>query len=191
MKTGEAAEESAANRTALGEVAGRNASENAPGAASPASIDAKATEPEPGLIEQMIDRENLNLAWRKVRQNKGAAGVDGLDIEATQEMLREHRQRIETQLLAGNYVPSPVRRVEIPKASGGTRKLGVPTVVDRWIQQAILQVVSPLFEASFSEHSYGFRPGRSAHQAVLAAREHQRQGKRWVVDLDLAASLTR
>jgi len=187
MKKGEAAEESAANRTALGEVAGRNASENALGAASPSSLGAKSTGPEPGLIEQMIDSENLNLAWRKVRQNKGAAGVDGLDIEATMKLLREDRQRIEAQLLAGTYVPSPVRRVEIPKASGGTRKLGVPTVTDRWIQQAILQVIGPLFEAGFSEHSYGFRPGRSAHQAILAAREHQARGKRWVVDIDLAS----
>ena len=135
----------------------------------------------------MIDSENLNLAWEKVRANKGAAGVDGQGIEATMELLRENRQRIETELLAGTYRPKPVRRVEIPKASGGTRKLGVPTVQDRWIQQALLQVIGPLFEAGFSEHRYGFRPARSAHQAVLAAREHQRAGKRWVVDIDLAS----
>jgi RNA-directed DNA polymerase len=187
MKKGEAAEESAANRTAWNDEADRNVGGIGPGAASPSSIDANDTGPEPGLIEQMIDSENLNLAWRKVRQNKGAAGVDGLDIEATLKVLREDRQRIEAQLLAGNYVPSPVRRVEIPKASGGTRKLGVPTVTDRWIQQAMLQVIGPLFEACFSEHSYGFRPGRSAHQAVLAARGYQAQGKRWVVDIDLAS----
>lgn len=187
MKKGEAAEESAAYRTAWNDEVDRNVGGSVPGAASPSSMGAKSTEPEPGLIEQMIDSENLNLAWRKVRQNKGAAGVDGLDIEATLKVLREDRQRIVTQLLAGNYVPSPVRRVEIPKANGGTRQLGVPTVTDRWIQQAILQVIGPLFETGFSEHSYGFRPGRSAHQAILAAREYQARGKRWVVDLDLAS----
>jgi RNA-directed DNA polymerase len=113
--------------------------------------------------------------------------VDGLDIAATAILIREKWRQIEAQLRAGNYVPRPVRRVEIPKTSGGTRKLGVPTVLDRFIQQAMHQVLSPLFELSFSEHSYGFRPGRSAHQAVLAAREYQRQGKRWVVDIDLAS----
>ena len=187
MKPREEAEESAANRTALEDEAGRNASGSTQGAASASSTCGKDTGLETGLIEQMIDSENLNLAWRKVSQNKGAAGVDGLDIEATAKVLREDRQRIEAQLLTGTYVPSPVRRVEIPKASGGTRKLGVPTVTDRWIQQAILQVIGPLFEAGFSAHSYGFRPGRSAHQAIRAAREYQAEGKRWVVDIDLAS----
>jgi len=167
--------------------AGRNAGSGLAGAASAASICGDTTGPGQGLIEQMIARENLNLAWRKVRANKGAPGVDGLDIEATQAQLRTDWPRIEAQLLAGTYRPAPVRRVEIPKASGGTRKLGVPTVADRFVQQALLQVLAPLFEPHFSAHSYGFRPGRSAHQAVLAAREYQLQGKRWVVDLDLAS----
>lgn len=187
MKPREAAEEPAANRAALGGEAGRKTGGITPGAASASSTRSEDTGPGAGLIEQMIDSENLNLAWRKVRANKGAAGVDGLDIEATWHVLRKERQRIEMQLLAGTYVPSPVRRVEIEKASGGTRKLGVPTVTDRWIQQAILQVIGPRFEAGFSEHSHGFRPGRSAHQAIRAAREYQANGKRWVVDLDLAS----
>jgi RNA-directed DNA polymerase len=186
MQPREEAEEDVAKRSALGDDDGRNAVRFSEGAASAASLFGHATGPEPRLIEQMIDSENLNLAWRKVKANKGAAGVDGLGIEQTATHLRSNRQRIETELLAGTYKPQSVRRVEIPKASGDNRLLGVPTVTDRWIQQALLQVISPLFEAGFSAHSYGFRPGRSAHQAVLAAREHQLKGKRWVVDLDLA-----
>jgi RNA-directed DNA polymerase len=123
----------------------------------------------------------------RVRRNKGAAGVDGLDIERTATLLRKEWDQIKMRLLAGRYRPQPVRRVEIPKPNGGIRPLGVPTILDRFLQQAALQVLSPLFEPHFSEHSYGFRPGRSAHQAVLAAREYQRGGKRWVVDIDLAS----
>jgi RNA-directed DNA polymerase len=181
------AEGDAGMRSALNVSPGRNVGQNGLGAANSAKSKRHATRLEAGLIEQVIDSENLNLAWKKVSGNKGAAGVDGLDIKATREVLRQNRQRIEAELRAGTYKPQPVRRVEIPKASGGVRLLGVPTVQDRWIQQAVLQVISPLFEASFSEHSYGFRPGRSAHQAVLAARGYQRQGKRWVVDIDLAS----
>jgi RNA-directed DNA polymerase len=187
MKPREEAEGDAEKRFARGSETGRNAGGQAKGAASASSPQGNTTGQGTGLIEQMIDSENLNLAWKKVRANKGAAGVDGLGIEATMKLLRENRQRIEAELLAGTYVPKPVRRVEIPKANGGTRKLGVPTIMDRWIQQAVLQVIGPLFEACFSGHSYGFRPGRSAHQAVLAAREYQCQGKRWVVDIDLAS----
>jgi len=188
MKSRGAAEGSVEKlRSAQALETGRNAGSKSMGAASAASPRGEATGHGTGLIEQMIARENLNLAWKKVRRNKGAAGVDGLDIEATMTLIRENWPQIETQLLAGNYVPAPVRRVEIEKAGGGTRKLGVPTVQDRFIQQAMHQVLSPLFEPHFSEHSYGFRPGRSAHQAVRAAREHQRKGKRWVVDLDLAS----
>jgi RNA-directed DNA polymerase len=135
----------------------------------------------------MVERGNLNAAWKQVRRNKGAAGVDGLDLERTATLIRKQWDKIETLLLAGRYRPAPVRRVEIPKPDGATRLLGVPTVLDRFLQQAALQVLGPLFEPHFSAHSYGFRPGRSAHQAVLAAREHQRAGKRWVVDLDLAS----
>ena len=135
----------------------------------------------------MIERGNLNAAWKRVKSNKGAEGVDGLDIEGTAALIRRDWDEIKTRLIAGTYKPRPVKRVEIPKPNGGTRKLGVPTVLDRFVQQAALQVLSPLFEPDFSEHSYGFRPGRSAHQAVLAARDYQWTGKRWVVDVDLAS----
>ncbi len=118
----------------------------------------------------MIERGNLNAAWKRVSRNQGAAGVDGLDLERTATLIRKEWDKIKALLRAGRYRPEPVRRVEIPKANGGIRLLGVPTVLDRFLQQAALQVLSPLFEPDFSEHSYGFRPGRSAHQAVLAAR---------------------
>ena len=134
----------------------------------------------------MIERGNLKAAWKQVRRNQGAAGVDGLNLERTATLIRKEWGQITALLLAGRYRPEPVRRVEIPKPNGGFRQLGVPTVLDRFLQQAALQVLGPLFEPHFSEHSYGFRPGRSAHQAVLAAREYQRDGKRWVVGLDLA-----
>jgi len=132
----------------------------------------------------MIARDNLKAAWKKVRANRG---VDGLGIEASRGLIRTQWKEIEARLLVGTYQAQPVKRVEIPKPGGGVRKLGVPTVFDRFIQQAALQVLVPLFEPGFSEHSYGFRPGRSAHQAVQAAREHQRGGRQWVVDIDLAS----
>jgi RNA-directed DNA polymerase len=187
MNPREAAEESAAYRTALDEVAGRNASGSAQGAASATSEESHGLGQGTGLIEQMIERGNLNAAWKQVRRNKGAAGVDGLDLERTATLIRKEWDKIKALLVAGHYRPQPVRRVEIPKPSGGVRLLGVPTILDRCLQQAALQVLGPLFEPHFSAHSYGFRPGRSAHQAVLAAREYQRAGKRWVVDIDLAS----
>ena len=122
-----------------------------------------------------------------MKRNKGAAGVDGLDLEHAASLIRSEWDKIKTLLLAGRYRPAPVRRVEIPKPNGGVRRLGVPTILDRFLQQAALQVLGLLFEPHFPEHSYGFRPGRSAHQVVLAAREYQRAGKRWVVDIDLAS----
>jgi retron-type reverse transcriptase len=112
----------------------------------------------------MIERGNLIAAWRRVRSNQGAEGVDGLGLAGTEALLRCEWEEIKARLLEGAYRPRPVRRVEIPKASGGTRKLGVPTVLDRFIQQAALQVLGPLFEPGFSEHSYGFRPARNAHR---------------------------
>jgi len=139
------------------------------------------------LLEQMVERDNMKLAYRRVMQNKGAPGVDRLSVSKLPEYLRNNWRTIKEQLLSGKYEPKPVLRVEIPKASGGTRKLGVPTVLDRLIQQAMYQVLLPLFDPYFSESSYGFRPGRSAHQAVLAARSYQHVGKRWVVDMDLAS----
>lgn len=137
------------------------------------------------LLEQVVERDNMVKAYCRVRQNRGAAGIDGMTVEALHDFLQRNWPGIKAQLLSGTYVPQPVRRVEIAKPGGGTRLLGVPTVLDRLIQQAILQRLSPLFDPEFSEYSYGFRPGRSAQQAVLQARSYQRAGKRWVVDMDL------
>jgi RNA-directed DNA polymerase len=139
-----------------------------------------------GLIEAALTRENLQAAWKRVKANKGAAGVDGLDIERTAQVLQTRWPQIREELLAGRYRPSPVRRVMIPKSDGSQRELGIPTVLDRLIQQALLQVLQPLIDPTFSEHSHGFRPGRRAHDAVKAARGYVQSGKRVVVDVDLA-----
>jgi RNA-directed DNA polymerase len=127
----------------------------------------------------------MAAAWKRVKANKGSAGVDGRTVQQTGEDLKTQWPDIRRGLLNGTYRPSPVRRVGIPKPGGGTRELGIPTVVDRLIQQALLQVLQPLIDPTFSEHSYGFRPGRSAHQAVQAARQYVEQGRRVVVDVDL------
>jgi len=138
------------------------------------------------VMEAVVERENMLRAFRRVVGNQGSAGVDAMGVDELKPHLQTHWQRIKEDLLAGSYHPQPVRRVEIPKPGGrGTRKLGVPTVVDRLIQQAVHQVLSPRFDAGFSSHSYGFRPGRSAHQALTQARDHVASGRRWVVDLDL------
>ena len=138
-----------------------------------------------GLLEAALTRQNLQAAWKRVKANKGAAGVDGLDIEQTTELLRTRWPDIRQALLQGRYRPSPVRKVMIPKPDGSQRELGIPTVLDRLIQQALLQVLQPLIDPSFSEHSHGFRPGRRAHDAVKAARSYVQSGKRVVVDVDL------
>jgi RNA-directed DNA polymerase len=137
------------------------------------------------LIEEVCDRENLVRAWKRVRQNKGSPGVDGMTVDDAKGYLREHWPSIRSQLLEGTYQPQPVKRVEIPKPDGGVRKLGVPCVVDRLIQQALLQVLQKRWDRTFSEHSYGFRPGRSAHQAVAQAQRYIAAGYSVVVDLDL------
>lgn len=139
-----------------------------------------------GLLQAALTRENLQRAFRRVRANKGAAGIDGLDIDQTARHLVTAWPGIRRQLLAGTYRPSPVRRVMIPKPDGGERELGIPTVTDRLIQQALLQVLQPILDPTFSEYSYGFRPGRRAHEAVLAAQAHIQSGRRVVVDIDLA-----
>ena len=139
-----------------------------------------------GLLEAALARQNLQTAWQRVKANKGAAGVDGLDIEATAQMLRTSWLQIRSKLLAGHYRPDPVRKVMIPKPDGSQRELGIPTVTDRLIQQALLQVLQPLIDPTFSEHSHGFRPGRRAQDAVKAARCNVQQGKRVVVDVDLS-----
>jgi len=138
-----------------------------------------------GLLEQALAKHNMAEAWKRVKANKGGAGVDGRTVEQTGEYLKAHWPVIRQSLLQGTYRPSPVRRVGIPKPGGGMRELGIPTVVDRLIQQALLQVLQPLIDPTFSEHSYGFRPGRSAQQAVLQARSHVQQGYKVVVDVDL------
>lgn len=142
--------------------------------------------PQPSqLMEEVLLKENLSKALKRVSENKGAPGVDGMTVHQLPGHLRKHWPEIRQQLLSGTYVPKSVRVVEIPKPNGGTRMLGIPVVLDRLIQQAILQVIGPIFDAGFSESSYGFRPGRSAHQAVEKAREYIADGYRWVVDLDL------
>lgn len=187
MKPGGAAERDGAIRSAHEATTDREVGRSDGGAANRSSDESPCIGQGEGLIEQMIARDNLNTAWKKVRSNRGAAGVDGLGIEASRELIRTQWKGIEARMLAGTYQSKPVKRVEIPKPGGGVRKLGVPTVFDRFIQQAALQVLAPLFEPGFSEHSYGFRPGRSAHQAVKAALEHQRGRRQWVVDIDLAS----
>lgn len=137
------------------------------------------------LMEAVVERENMKAAWRRVKGNKGAAGVDGMTVDDTHLYLREKWPCIRVELLEGNYRPCPVRQVEIPKPGGGMRQLGIPTVQDRLIQQALHQVLQPIFDPEFSEFSFGFRPGRGALQAVAKAREYAAAGQRWVVDMDL------
>jgi group II intron reverse transcriptase/maturase len=139
-----------------------------------------------GLLEQVLARGNLLQAWKRVAGNGGSAGIDGQSIAATKEHLKLHWPAIRAAVLDGSYRPSPVRRVLIPKPDGGERQLGIPTVTDRLIQQALLQVLQPMIDPSFSEHSYGFRPRRRAHDAVLAAQRYVQEGRRIVVDVDLA-----
>lgn len=142
-------------------------------------------EQESGLMEVVWERDNLKLAYQRVMENKGAAGVDGIGVVEFKDHLKQHWPTIKARLLGGTYNPQPVRRVDIPKPQGGIRTLGIPTLTDRLIQQALHQVLSPIFEADFSESSYGFRRGRNAHQAVKAARQYVAEGRRFVVDMDL------
>jgi RNA-directed DNA polymerase len=155
--------------------------------ASKVTAERETLEPETEqLMEAVVERENMWSALKQVERNKGAAGVDKIPVEQLRAYLREHWQRIKAELLADEYYPQPVLKVEIPKpGSKGMRTLGIPTVVDRLIQQALHQAISPHFEPDFSESSYGFRPNRSAQQAVLKAREYVSEGRRWVVDIDL------
>jgi len=136
-------------------------------------------------MEEVVERSNLKRAYQRVVENKGAPGVDDVSVPEFKDWLKMHWPSVRIALLEGRYLPRPVRRVDIPKPSGGMRMLGVPTVIDRLIQQALHQVLQPLFEPSFSDSSFGFRPGRGAHQAVRQAQGYIREGKRWVVDIDL------
>lgn len=170
--------------------AGRAGGMRGEAAGDPASDEADCTRPATGntgsaLLSAALTRENLQQAWKRVRTNKGAAGVDGLDISQAARHLATAWPGIREQLLLGTYRPSPVRRVTIPKPDGGERELGIPTVTDRLIQQALLQVLQPILDPQFSEHSYGFRPGRRAQDAVLVAQSYVQSGRRVVVDVDL------
>jgi RNA-directed DNA polymerase len=137
------------------------------------------------MMEEIVERENLKEALRRVKANKGSAGVDGMTVNQIGDYLKQHWPAIREQLLSGAYRPKPVKRVETPKPDGGVRKLGIPTVLDRFIQQAVMQVLQQRWDSGFSDHSYGFRPGRSAHQAVAQAQRYIAAGYGWVVDLDL------
>lgn len=145
----------------------------------------KASSEEESVMERVVGRENLKQALKRVVANKGAPGIDGMTVEELTPHLKTHWPRLKEEWLSGRYVPKPVRGVDIPKAGGGTRRLGIPVVLDRFIQQAILQVLTPRIDPTFSKSSYGYRPGRSAQQAVEAGRRQVEAGYRWVVDLDV------
>lgn len=138
-----------------------------------------------GLLEKIIDRNNLNQAFKRVKANKGSHGIDGMKVDELLQYLKENGDGLRQSILDGSYKPNPVRRVEIPKSDGKKRPLGIPTIVDRVIQQAIAQVLIPIFEEKFSENSYGFRPNRSAHQAILKCKQYMDNGYKWAVDIDL------
>ena len=165
---------------------GRNLSRAGSGAETRAATGGE-TKPEAaqGLLEAVLERSNMMRAYERVVENKGAPGVDGLTVLELKPWLQAHWLKIKQALLAGEYMPAAVRKVEIPKPQGGVRTLGIPTALDRLIQQGLHQILQPLFDPGFSGSSYGFRPGRNAHQAVEAARRYVAEGKRWTVDLDL------
>src|SRR5208283_264612 len=164
---------------------GRNLPGTSAGAEDRAVADGR-TKPEAlRLLEAAVERSNMLCAYERVVKNEGAPGVDGLTVAEFKPWLQAHWKSVRRALLAGEYMPGAVRKVDIPKPQGGVRTLGIPTVVDRLIQQALNQVMQPLFDPEFSSSSYGFRPGRNAPQAVQAARGYVAEGKRWVVDLDL------
>ncbi|WP_083511405.1 group II intron reverse transcriptase/maturase [Alicyclobacillus acidiphilus] len=152
---------------------------------SSAQIETPTCEGTTSLLERVLERGNMIQALDRVESNKGAPGVDGVDVKSLRTYVMEHWVGIRQQLLTGTYKPQPVRRVEIPKPGGGKRGLGIPTVIDRLIQQALLQVLTPIFDPTSSEYSYGFRPGRKAHDAVLQAQIYIQAGYRWTVDMDL------
>ena len=163
----------------------RNSVPHRLGAEGCAATSGRTKSEDRALMECVVERSNLWLAYQRVVGNKGAPGVDGLTVAEFKDWLKVHWPSVKQALLEGRYLPRAVRAVDIPKPAGGVRTLGVPTVVDRLIQQALHQVLQPLFEPTFSEGSFGFRPGRNAHQAVRRAQAYIREGKRWVVDLDL------
>lgn len=164
---------------------GRNPRGTVAGASKSTAGQERSEPREKQLMEEVLTKENMTKAMKRVEQNQGAAGIDNMTVGELRGYLKQEWLRIRGELLDGRYKPKPVRRVMIPKVGGGERALGIPTVVDRLIQQAVHQVISPIFEKGFSESSYGYRPKRSAQQAVEAARTYVSQGRRWVVDIDL------
>jgi len=174
-------------RLAFGEE-GRSEAPTAPCGGSE-TLTAKRMSESPAMQQQLMEEvcayDNCVQAYKRVKSNKGSPGIDGMTVEQLSGYLKEHWPAIREQLLSGTYKPQPVKRVEIPKPDGGVRKLGIPTVLDRMVQQAVMQVLQRRWDTEFSEHSHGFRPGRSAHQAVAKAQEYIAEGRRWVVDLDL------
>lgn len=167
------------------EVGGRKLAEGVRGAEACAATYGQTKSEGDALMERVVERENMRQAYRRVLRNKGAAGIDGMTTEELGTWLKQHWPRVREALLAGAYVPQAVRRVDIPKPDGGVRTLGVPTGVDRLIQQALHQVLQPIFELTFSASSFGFRPGKGAHDAVRQAQAHVQGGRHWVVDMDL------
>uniref|UniRef100_UPI002594EB78 reverse transcriptase domain-containing protein n=1 Tax=uncultured Brevibacillus sp. TaxID=169970 RepID=UPI002594EB78 len=147
--------------------------------------DTNANESKGRLLEKIISRDNLNEAFKRVKANKGSHGIDGMGVDELLQYLKENGETLKQQILAGKYRPNPVRRVEIPKENGKKRNLGIPTVVDRVVQQAIAQVLTPIYEQQFSDNSFGFRPKRSAHQAIRRSQQYIQEGYRYVVDMDL------
>ncbi len=170
---------------------GQNSRSAAVEAASVTVVKDNAHEEPTDVMSAVLDRPNMQRAYDRVLRNKGAPGVDGMKVGDLKDYLKTHWPTHKQELLDGTYRPQPVRKVEIPKSGGGKRQLGIPTVLDRFIQQALHQVLSPVFEPGFSESSYGFRPGRSAGQAVQQARVYVEAGHRWVVDIDLEAFFDR
>lgn len=164
---------------------GRNPGESVVGVLGSPWIEGSSNPQAERLLERVVESGNMKQAWKQVKQNRGGKGIDGRTIADTKAFLKIQWPAIRQSILDENFQPKPVKRVEIPKPGGGMRKLGIPTVVDRLIQQAICQVLTPIFDPTFSEFSYGFRPGRSAHDAVRQVREYQASGKQWVVDMDL------
>jgi RNA-directed DNA polymerase len=165
---------------------GRNPGSSARGAEAGAAATGQTKAEGPSLMEAVVERSNLWQAYQRVVQNRGAPGVDGLPVEQFRDWLKIHWPSVRAALLDGRYAPAAVRAVDVPKPAGGVRTLGIPTVLDRLIQQALHQVLQPIFEPGFSESSYGFRPQRNAQQAVLSAHRYVQEGRRWVVDIDLA-----
>jgi RNA-directed DNA polymerase len=158
--------------------------EPAQGSKPPAAADPMRTLTQ-RLMEQVVSADNMRHALKRVRENRGSAGVDGRTVGELPDYLRTHWPRIRQELLEGTYQPQPVKRVAMPRPDGGVRLLGIPTVVDRLVQLAILQILDPLYDPIFSPSSYGFRSGKSAHMAVSSAKKHMAEGNGWVVDLDL------